>query len=278
MQYCMHACGSIYNLTFTNALEALEYWYANGIKMFEVDIDDAGNQKFVACHDFKKDTFDKMEIEKLPEQCTYEWFQEQKLFAKTTNGLTPMTLEDLFQLLAKYQDISFMIDPKVYSCDKVCSLLDAIKYYIVQYKIDGRRIIFETYTENMIWAIRKYKGLIQYQFCIEDERQTEESDKIRKWELDRVIEFLKENDIWIISYPWKYAVENLEKLKLLVDENFLIFSRTKNDILSHLLKKACISVNIIDYLVTDVQRKELKKYKENYFMEYESKIDRVFGF
>lgn len=276
MQYCMHACGSIQGLTFTNALEALEYWYANGIKMFEADIDDAGNGKFVACHDFKKETFKEMEIEKLPERCTYEWFQEQKLFGKTTSGLTPMTLEDIFQLLVKYQDISIMIDPKVYSYNEICILLDTVKCCMEQFQIDGRRIVFETYTEDMILATGKYDGMIQYQFCIEDERQTTDSDRIRKWDLSRLIGFLKKNNIRIISYPWKYAVENLERLKILGDEGFFIFSRTKNDILAELLRKSGVNVNIVDYLVTDEQRERLQSYKKEYYEKYKERIDMMF--
>ena len=276
-QFCMHACGSIYNLMFTNTLEALEYWYNQGIKLFEVDISDAGNGKFVACHDFTKKTFEKMEIEELPDQCTYEWFIKQKLFNKTTNGLTPLTLETIFQLLSKYKDVIFMIDPKVYSYDEVCSLLFAIKYFIDKFEIEGERIIFETYTKDMILATREYKGVVQYQFCVEDERQDGDDDRIRKWELEKLIRFLKENDIWILSYPWKYAVESLHNLKKLRNENFLIFSRTKNDIISELLKQAGVNVNIIDYLVTDIQREELKGFKKDYYKKYKSKIDKVFS-
>ena len=119
--------------------------------------------------------------------------------------------------------------------------------------------------------------MVQYQYCVDDEIQMGTSEKMRKWELDKIIEFLKENDIEIVSYPWKFAVENLEKVKRLNEERFVIFSKTKNNILADLLKKAGVNVNLIDYLVTDEQREELQIYKNEYFEKYKDKIDWIFG-
>ena len=64
--FCMHACGLIYGLMFTNSLEALLYWYSKGIRMFEIDIDYAGDEKFVACHSFSRESFINMEITNIP--------------------------------------------------------------------------------------------------------------------------------------------------------------------------------------------------------------------
>ncbi len=275
--FCMHSCGLIHGLIFTNSLEAVEYWYERGVRIFEADVDRTWDDEFVACHDFVKETFQKMEIEEIPEQCTCGWFLNQKLYKKSTGGLTPMSLEDIIKLLQRYPDSLFMIDPKVYSYRETCLLLDKIKYYIETLGIDGKRIIFETYNEEMIQALQNYKGLLQYQYCVDDERETESTDKIRKWELGKLIRFLKENDIGILSYPWKYAVEELEKLKQLKEEGFFIFSRTKNDIFSDLLKKAGIDVNIIDSLVTEAQREELKAYRDGYLEQYGILVENIFG-
>lgn len=275
-QYGMHACGFIHDLMFTNSLESLKYWYSHGIKIFEIDIDDTGNGEFVACHNFSKETFKKMEIENIPDQCTYEWFKLQKLYKKTTDGLTPMTLKNLFELLMDYPDMLFMIDPKVYSYPETYALLAKMKYYITQFNVDGNRIIFETYNEDMIQATDYFQGIMQYQYCIDDEMQMGTSEKIRAWDLDILIKYLKEREIWILSYPWKFAVESLEKLKKLHDEGFIIFSKTRNDILSDLLKQAGITVNIIDYLVTTEQHEMLKSYFEEYSSKYAGKIKQIF--
>lgn len=276
-QYGMHACGFIHEIMFTNSLESLKYWYSRGVKIFEVDIDNAGNGEFVACHNFTKETFLKMEIEDIPKECTCEWFEKQKLYPKTTEGLTPMTLKKLFELLCEHSDMLLMIDPKVYSYAETCLLLDKMNGYIDEFGVDGKRIIFETYNEDMIWATREYPGMMQYQHCVDDEMQMGTSEKIRSWDLEVLIKFLKESDIHIVSYPWKFAVENLERVKRLHEEGFIIFSKTRNDIFSDLVKRAGINVNIIDYLVTDAQREALAGYREEYCKRYANQIEKVFG-
>ena len=275
--YCMHACGFIHELMFTNSLEAMEYWYTQGVRMFEIDIDSTEDGEYVACHNFTEETFRKMDIEDIPKHCTYEWFQRQKLYKGITGGLTPMGLVDIFDMLRKRAECMVMIDPKVYSYAGCCALLDKLKYYIDKSSIDGKRIVFEAYNEDMILAIKEYKGMMQNQYCIDDEMQMGTSEKMRKWPLDNTIEFLKKNDIWIISYPWKFAVENLEKLKTLKQEGFFVFSKKRNDIFSDLLRQSGVNVNIIDYLVTDAQREELQGYKEEYYKTYKNEIDKVFA-
>lgn len=275
--FCMHACGLIYDLMFTNSLEALLYWYSKGIRMFEIDIDYAGDEKFVACHSFSRESFINMEITNIPNECTYEWFKQQKLYDKTTNGITPMTLEKIFKLLNDKSDIVVMLDPKVYTYKETCLLLDKIKYYMQIYNVNKDWVIFETYNEDMIRAIRNYEELVNYQYCVDDEIQMGTSQKMRSWDIDTLINFLKKNNIWILSYPWKFAVENIVNLERFHKEGFIIFSKTRNDILADLLKRSGINVNIIDYLVTDEQREELSIYREEYYRKYIKRIDNLFG-
>lgn len=276
-QYCMHACGFIHDLMFTNSRESLEYWYGQGIRLFEVDIDVACDGMYVACHNFNKETFEKMELEEIPEQCTGTWFRQQKLYPYATGGLTPLTLDDIFGLLQRYPDLLFMIDPKIYSYDGTCALLEKMRSETGRAGIDGKRILFETYNEDMIRATEGYREVFQYQYCVDDEMQMGSSEMIRSWEMERLVRFLKTHNIFILSWPWKFAVESLEKLKRLKEEGFVIFSKTRNDILQDLLKRAGINVNIIDHLVTDAQKKELEHYRKTYFEAYEGRINRVFG-
>ena len=272
----MHACGMYNGTMFTNSLEAFEYWWKKGIKLFEIDIDRTDDGEYVACHDFCYSTFKKMEIDDIPSICSREWFLNQKIFSKTTEGLTTMDLERIFELLRLHKDMSVMIDPKVYSYSLCCELLGKIRVLIEEYNINKNQVIFETYNMDMIQATKKFHEMLQYQHCIDDEIQMGTSAQIRELPVQEQINILKQNEIKIISYPWKFMVERLDILKTLREEEFVIFSKTRNNIFSELLIQAEVSVNLIDHLVTDIQRIELSDYKKEYFKKYAEEINVYF--
>lgn len=276
-QYGMHACGSIYDLMFTNSLESLTYWYSQGIRLFEIDIDYAGNDEFVACHNFTRETFEKMEIDDIPEKCTAEWFQQQKLYKKSTAGLTPMTLKDVFAQMQKRADMLVMIDPKVYSHQETIVLLDKIKQMELEFGINKERIVFELYNKDMISAANCFPNTAQFQYCVDDEMEMGSSREMGDWDINCLIDYLNKNNIWILSYPWKLAVENLAVLRKFYEAGFVVFSKTRNDIFSELLRQAGVRINLIDHLVTQQQREELQSYKKDYYKKYKAKIDNVFG-
>lgn len=275
-QFGMHAGGMINGIMFTNSLEALKYWLSHGIKIFELDIDVTQDGDYVACHNFNKDVLGKMEIENIPEICTKEWFLNQKLYAESTSGLTTMDLQKVIELLHLYRDICIMIDPKMYSYSAYYSLLKKLQLLINKYKVDGSRIIVETYNFDMIQATKEFRDIFQFQYCVDDEIQMGNSEQMRKLPIEKQIEILKKYDIKIVSYPWKFAVEKLEIIKKLKEEGFILFSKTRNDIFCDLLKLAGVNVNLIDHLVTEEQKSLLLDYKEKYYEQYEEKIKEIF--
>ena len=273
----VHACGAIKGITFTNSLDAFLFWYEKGIKLFEIDIERTDDGEYVACHIFNEEILGQMEIDAVPSVRTKDWFLAQKLYTKTTDGLRTMDLENIFELLKRYEDIMVMIDPKVYSCHLTNELLEKIHANIKKYGIDGKRIVFELYNRDMINAISSFKDVVQFQYCIDDEMQMGTSKEMRELSLEVQLEILKEYDIHIISYPWKCAVENLEIFKHLKQEQYIIFSKTKNNIFSELLEKAGVNVNLVDYLVNEKQAEELQCYKEDYYNKYALQIEELFG-
>jgi hypothetical protein len=118
---------------------------------------------------------------------------------------------------------------------------------------------------------------IALQYCIDDEMQMGNSAVIRKMPIEDVIKWLNDNEIIIVSYPWKFAVENLEIMKKIKDANLLVFSKTRNDIFAPLLQKCGVNVNLVDYLVTENQKKDLEDYKKEYFSKYWDKAEKIFG-
>nr|WP_321233489.1 sulfatase-like hydrolase/transferase [uncultured Psychroserpens sp.] len=53
-RYIAHAGGEIDGFTYTNSLEALDYNYKKGFRLFELDILKTADNKFVAAHDWKR--------------------------------------------------------------------------------------------------------------------------------------------------------------------------------------------------------------------------------
>lgn len=273
----MHACGAIEGITFTNSLDAFLLWYERGIRFFEIDVARTNDGEYVACHDFNDEVFGKMEINDIPPVCTRDWFLSQRLYMKSTEGLRTMDLESIFSLLKSHGDIMIMIDPKVYLNQLVTELLEKVHDNIEKYEVDGKRIVFELYNQDMIKAIQPFQDMVQFQYCIDDGMQMGTGKEIRKLSLETQLEILRDYSIHIISYPWKCAVENLGFLKRLKEDQYIIFSKTKNNIFSELLEKAGVNVNLVDYLVSEEQAEELMDYKEEYYKKYASQIEAVFG-
>ena len=94
-----------------NYLEALEYNYNLGFRVFEVDIQITSDHVAVLRHDWEQDLgqaedFGWTEEEKpVP---TAEKFLEVPIFGK----YTPMLLKDLYEIMAEREDIYVVLDPK----------------------------------------------------------------------------------------------------------------------------------------------------------------------
>lgn len=275
--YGMHALGSVGDIMYPNAKEGLLYWYEKGVRVFEVDISPTDDNKYVAFHDFDKDGFEKQGFENIPKQCSESWFLGQRLYKKQSkDGLTPISLDEILQFLLVERDGVLMVDPKPTDEDSNARLWKYLNDYISAHGIDGRRIVYEIYDENMLRGTKSIKSDIRLQFCIYDAVEIGESYLIRQKPFIKIVEWMEENGIKVISFPWQQAVENLEKLRYLKEKGYTVFSRTRNDIFSELLVKSGINVNLVDYICTDQQRKELKEYRDNYLVQYEEKVNAIF--
>lgn len=101
-----HAMGNWQDKIYTNSREAFESSYRAGVRSFEVDVNDARDGVFVISHDRMR----------LREQTHLE-FKEDRLVGIhgdyplfLIEGGTPLTLEDLFDLMDQYPDVTFMFD------------------------------------------------------------------------------------------------------------------------------------------------------------------------
>lgn len=101
--------------TLTNSREALDYNYKLGQRVFEADVAITSDHVAVLRHDWASD---------LGQAGSFGWTEENKriptaqefLNAPIYGKYTPMTLLDLFELMAKKKDLYVVLDPK-YSSD-----------------------------------------------------------------------------------------------------------------------------------------------------------------
>jgi hypothetical protein len=202
---------------------------------------------------------------------------EQRLFTGVSdNGLTPISLDEILDFLLVKRDGVLMVDFKLCDKDSNAQIWKYLNDYISAHDIDGRRIVYEIYDENMLKGTKTIESDIRLQFCIYDAVEIGNSYLIRKKPFVEIVDWMEENGIKVVSFPWQQAVENLDKLKYLKDMGYTVFSRTRNDIFSELLIKSGINVNLVDYICTAQQREEISDYRSNYLKQYEAIVNDVF--
>ena len=94
-----------------NYLQALEYNYNLGFRVFEVDIQITSDRVAVLRHDWEQD---------LGQAAAFGWTEEEKPIPTAEEFLevpiygkyTPMLLEDLYEIMAEREDIYVVLDPK----------------------------------------------------------------------------------------------------------------------------------------------------------------------
>ncbi len=153
----MHAMGSYHKLTYTNSREAFLSWYAKGLRIFEVDLAETEDKKFVCiAHRMAYKDLKRVGISAIPNHLTAEWFLRQKLFPHMSKGLTPLSLEDLIDLLKQYQDVILMLDLfGQFERHAIERFSHCLKGFAGEDTSIIDRLLIETYNEEMTAAILK---------------------------------------------------------------------------------------------------------------------------
>lgn len=153
--------------TLTNSLEALEYNYKRGQRVFETDCAITSDQVVVLRHDWESD---------LGQAESFGWTEEEKnvptaeefLGVPIYDRYTPMTLLDLYRYMDEKTDIYIVLDPK-YSPD-----VNGQFSLIVNTALDNGlesvldRLIVQLYYEDMydevesVYSFRHYIYTLYY--------------------------------------------------------------------------------------------------------------------
>ena len=274
VKYCMHAGGEIDGQMLTNTKEAYEYWLSKGQLIFEFDVCETDDHKYVTTHDFNYEAFVKMGINTIPTNCTRDWFLNQCIYDGRYHALS---LETLIEDLTKGVIKGLMIDPKDFTFDGTERLLAYLADLCEQKELkQTTKLTVELYNSDMIKAAKPYADRFTLQYCVDDDIQQGNSAETRALCNDDLISYLKSTGIKAVSYPWKQAVENLSLLKQLKQAGFIIYSRTRNDLFKDLLTKCGIDYNIVDHFVAPDQLDPLQSYKSQYYAKYQPEIDKVY--
>lgn len=113
MEYNAHALGNYRGHTMTNSKEALENSYKTGFRFFETDIQRTSDGHFVAYHLWTKADADNLHIQYNAQQPVPDlktFLNYRYLTNVFPAGLTPLTLEDIFDFMKKHGDVTVMFD------------------------------------------------------------------------------------------------------------------------------------------------------------------------
>lgn len=127
-RFIAHAAGEIDGYKYTNSLEALNYNYSKGFRLFELDIIKTKDNIYVASHDWKlwsEQTNNKKGITP-----TLEEFLKNKIY----NKFTPLDIDGINNWFLEHSDAILVTD-------KVNTPLDFSKKFI-----DKKRLIMELFT------------------------------------------------------------------------------------------------------------------------------------
>lgn len=212
-----HSFGKIDEYYYTGALEAFKYNYQKGQSCFEVDMILTSDNKIVLKHDWNYPPQEGISENNVPTE-------EEFLSKKINDVYTPLSLEQLFDLMLKYEDVSIVTDTKYADALNVKMQFDEF-VRIAKLKSDEKlleRVIVQIYNEEMYEIVQKYGVFSNYIFTMYQRWSGE------KEELIEVCRFCVNNGIDTIAISYNLYDEEVQAI---IDRYHLkLYLHTLNDI------------------------------------------------
>lgn len=218
-KYVAHAFGGVGKDTYTNSKEAFLENYQAGHRVFEVDFSVTSDDKLVAVHDWSELVMiDLLQIDlpenKIGKALTQDEFLSYKLMGK----YTPLSFEDVVELMIEYPDIYIVTDTKDTSGPNISKAFQYMADTADQ--LDSsvlKRIIPQVYNEEMfdeIMGIYDWNSVI---WTLYELTSFSESD---------VADFAYRNGIQVITVHASRATDSL--FSMLQKRGIQIFMHTYN--------------------------------------------------
>lgn len=236
----MHGLGAYKGLRQTNSLNAWEYWYSKGIKIFEIDIAKTMDNKYVAvAHALDNKSLRRLELFNLPEYRSFEWFMSQKLFQISTSGLSPLSIEQIVSFIEIHSDIVIMLDLFGLFERLEAKVFTEYLYLLIKDKtIIWKRILLEAYNIEMVNGIKDANDEAEVIYCARYEKTSTLEKTFSPQELIQM-------GIRFVSYPWHYRNRYPNEIKEFTKAGMTVFSRTKFNTKDSKLRAEGVNVNII---------------------------------
>lgn len=199
----VHALGGLEDKKYLNCKEGFGYFYEQGARLFEVDLEKTADGVWVCRHDWEK-PMGQWEGEDR-KVLMADAFLSTPLYEK----YTPLTLEDLFGLLKKHPDVYVTLDCKDYSNRNYENTLADYKAYAEIARTAGAesvldQVIPEIYNQKMYKATEKVHHFPAYIYSLWQEYSVKQ--------LKKIAAYCKENSISTVSIYYKYWSEDIQKL------------------------------------------------------------------
>ncbi len=242
--YMMHALGGMdEENTYINSLDAMEYYYIKGKRLFEVDVNVTKDDKLVLSHGWKKkdysrhigiDAFDE-DKENEDGECipTLDEFLSENIKDKyTTNSFS-----DLVEYMKEHDDVYVLIDIGDKDYDET---LEIYKMIVKEVNSDDvlQHFIVGGQSKDMIKAVKK-----AYDFMIVNASYSEE----KFGNVDKFLKYCEKEDITSYGIATDSDRDDLDKLLDKSDLISYVFTENEEKEAKKLLDKG-VSVVGTDFL------------------------------
>lgn len=197
-----HAMGAIEGKTYSNSLEAFEYNYKLGYRVFEVDFSLTSDNVLVARHDWRlslSQTYEQESPTSDDSPWTYNYFMNQKIYKKYSS----LDINGIIGLLRKYDDIYIVTDTKYDKSDLVKQHFELIVESANFDKSILDRIIPQIYKQPMLSDIKGVYDFPEFIYTLYSSGDTDQ----------QVVNFVTENKIKAVAMPdWRVKEDFVREL------------------------------------------------------------------
>lgn len=216
-QVIAHGLGAIDGTTTLNCLEGFQQQYAQGVRVFEVDLRLTADQQVVLRHDWRAGWQEGVSETAIP---TLEEFLDKPLLEK----YTPLSFQDLLLLMEEYPDICIVTDTKFTDAEIVTLQFDAMlsdaKELGLSYLFD--RMVIQVYSQLMYTVTDSLHHFPYYFYTLYTEGFGRTEEAFRE-----LAAFCSENGIMGITM-WDYWWDE-DYVPIAQEYGVQVFTHTVND-------------------------------------------------